>query len=162
MRRKLGFNERRNNDKKLIQDLLEILANFEVDHTIFFRALCDYKIAGDNENIYKLFKNTDSFRDWEKRYILRLKQEGWSDMNKDNHSIDEVRSKQMKKYNPKYILRNYMAESAIRNATYAKDYSEIKKLLKILKNPFDEQPEFENYSVTPPDWSKSLSLSCSS
>ena len=162
MRKKLGFNERRNNDKKLIQDLLEILANFEVDHTIFFRALCDYKIAGDNDFIYKLFKNTDSFRDWEKRYVIRLKQEGWSDMNKDNHSIDEVRSKQMKKYNPKYILRNYMAESAIQNATYAKDYSEIKKLLKILKNPFDEQQEFENYSTTPPEWSKSLSLSCSS
>lgn len=162
MRKKLGLSERRNVDKKLVQDLLEVLAGFEVDYTIFFRMLCDYRIGEDNTEIYKLFKKPDQFKEWEQRYVIRLKQEGWSGMNKGNVSIDDTRSRLMKKYNPKYILRNYMAESAIRNATYAKDYSEIKTLIKLLRNPYDEQPGLENYASLPPEWSKSICVSCSS
>jgi uncharacterized protein YdiU (UPF0061 family) len=162
MRRKLGLKERRNNDKKLVQDLFEVLAKFEVDHTIFFRNLCDYKIDGDNSKIYNMFRSTGILKDWEKRYIVRLKQEGWSELNKENNAIDEERSTRMKQYNPKYILRNYMAENAIRNATYAKDYTEIKNLMKLLKSPYAEQPEFEHYAQTPPDWAKSICISCSS
>ena len=68
----------------------------------------------------------------------------------------------MKKHNPKYILRNYMAENAIMQASYAKDYSEVERLMKLLEKPYDEQPEFENYAAIPPDWSKSICISCSS
>ena len=162
MRKKIGLTERRNNDKKLIQELLEILACFEVDHTIFFRRLCDYRIEGDNTAIYELFRSTGPFKDWEKRYVIRLKQEGWSELNKENNAADEQRSIRMKKYNPKYILRNYMAENAIRAATFANDFSEVKKLMKLLKDPYSEHPEFENYAQTPPEWSKSICISCSS
>lgn len=163
MRKKLGLKERRVNDRKLIQDLLEILANFSVDYTIFFRTLCDYKIDGDNENIYAFFRNADSFKEWEKRYVIRLKQEGWLELNRgEKNNINSARSKMMKKYNPKYVLRNYMAENAIRNATYAKDYDEINKLLLLLKTPFDEQPEYENYAAPPPEWARSICISCSS
>jgi uncharacterized protein YdiU (UPF0061 family) len=161
MRRKLGLSERRNNDKKLVQAMLEILAGFEVDYTLFFRALCDFKIDGDNSDIYKLFKKPDAFKDWESNYVVRLKQEGWSALNKGNSNDDE-RAVSMKKHNPKYILRNYMAESAIRNATYANDYSEVKNLMKLLKKPYDDQAEFENYASLPPEWSKTISVSCSS
>ena len=161
MRKKLGLSERRNNDKKLIQDLLEVLAGFEVDYTIFFRAMCDYQVDGDNSKIYSLFKKSGPFQEWENRYVVRLKQEGWSSLNKGN-STDVARSQSMKKYNPKYILRNYMAESAIRNATYAKDYTEIKNILKLLKDPFSENQNYEQYASFPPEWSKTISVSCSS
>lgn len=162
MRKKLGFRERRNTDKNLFLELMELLAGFEVDYTIFFRKLCDFKIEGDNSEIYNLFKKPLAMKDWEQKYIIRLKQEGWAELNKQKQDIDFERSKNMKKYNPKYILRNYMAENAIINATYAHDYSEISKLRKLLRKPFDEQPEFENYSAHPPQWAREISLSCSS
>jgi hypothetical protein len=162
MRKKLGFSERRNNDKNLIQELMELLASFEVDYTIFFRKLCDFKIEGDNSEIYDLFKKPLAMKDWEKKYTIRLKQEGWAELNKQKQDIDFARCQTMKKYNPKYILRNYLAENAIRNATYAHDYSEVTKLRKLLRMPFEEQPEFENYASHPPQWAREISLSCSS
>jgi uncharacterized protein YdiU (UPF0061 family) len=63
--------------------------------------------------------------------------------------------------NPKYILRNYMAQIAIEKAENG-DFSEVNRLLHILQNPFDEHPEAEEYAGLPPDWSESLSVSCSS
>jgi uncharacterized protein YdiU (UPF0061 family) len=63
--------------------------------------------------------------------------------------------------NPKYVLRNYLAQIAIEKAQ-DKDFSEIGKLLKVLEKPFDEQPENENYAQLPPDWASELEVSCSS
>jgi uncharacterized protein YdiU (UPF0061 family) len=145
----------------LVQDLLEILAGFEVDYTIFFRLLCDYRIGGNNSRIYSLFKKSGPFMEWEKRYVIRLKQEGWPDLHRGN-STDEARSRSMKKHNPKYILRNYMAETAIRNATFAKDYSEVKKLIRLFRNPYDEMEGFDSYASFSPEWARSISVSCSS
>ena len=68
----------------------------------------------------------------------------------------------MKQVNPKYILRNYMAEVAIRKAEDEKDYSEIDRLLSLLQAPFDEQLENEHYAGFPPDWATNIAVSCSS
>ena len=67
----------------------------------------------------------------------------------------------MNKINPKYILRNYLVQIAIEKAQ-KDDFSEVDKLLKILENPFDEQPEYESYAKLPPDWANDLEISCSS
>jgi uncharacterized protein YdiU (UPF0061 family) len=67
----------------------------------------------------------------------------------------------MRQVNPKYILRNYLAQQAIEQAE-AGDYREIERLLELLHNPYDDQPQFESYAATAPEWSKSLSVSCSS
>ena len=67
----------------------------------------------------------------------------------------------MKAANPKYILRNYLAQQAI-NATEAGDNEELDRLMTVLRSPFSEQPEFEVYAKEPPEWSKELSISCSS
>ena len=64
--------------------------------------------------------------------------------------------------NPKYILRNYMAEMAIRKAEEEKDYSEIDTLMTLLQSPYDEHSEYEHYAGHPPDWASQLSVSCSS
>ena len=63
--------------------------------------------------------------------------------------------------NPKYILRNYLAQGAIEKAQQ-KDYSEIHRLLTLLRNPYSEQAGMESYAAAPPNWGKHLSVSCSS
>jgi uncharacterized protein YdiU (UPF0061 family) len=63
------------------------------------------------------------------------------------------------------VLRNHLAEVAIRKARGddgERDFSEVARLLKVLERPYDEQPEFEAYSAEPPDWARTLELSCSS
>ena len=67
----------------------------------------------------------------------------------------------MNKVNPKYILRNYLAQEAI-EAAQNTDYSKVRTLQTILANPFDEQPEFDDYANLPPEWGKKLEISCSS
>jgi uncharacterized protein YdiU (UPF0061 family) len=67
----------------------------------------------------------------------------------------------MRAVNPKYVLRNWMAEEAIRKAK-DKDFGGVAELLALLRRPFDEQPDFERYAAPPPDWAGSLSVSCSS
>jgi len=59
------------------------------------------------------------------------------------------------------VLRNYLVQTAIVKAENG-DYSEVDKLLSLLTRPFDEQPEMETYAQDPPDWAKTLELSCSS
>ena len=94
----------------------------------------------------------NAFDAWAGRYAERLRQEG---------SIDSKRREAMNRVNPKYILRNYLAQQAIDQAE-AGDYSEIETLHCILQRPFDEQPDYEAYADAPPDWGKTLEISCSS
>jgi serine/tyrosine/threonine adenylyltransferase len=68
----------------------------------------------------------------------------------------------MRRVNPKYILRNHLAEVAIRRAADSRDYSEVNRLHALLTRPFDEQPEFEAYAAEPPDWARKIEVSCSS
>ncbi len=67
----------------------------------------------------------------------------------------------MNRVNPKYVLRNHLAENAIRQAK-EKDFSELARLALVLSHPFDEQPEFDAYAGLPPDWASDLEVSCSS
>ena len=67
----------------------------------------------------------------------------------------------MQAVNPKYILRNYLAQNAI-DLAQKNDFSEVNKLRQILARPFDEQPQHEAYAALPPDWAATISVSCSS
>ena len=75
-------------------------------------------------------------------------------------SPNEIGQKMLKN-NPKYVLRNHLGEMAIQKAQKG-DFSEIEILLRILTNPYDEHIEFESFASTPPEWAKSISISCSS
>ncbi|MEP3590420.1 MAG: hypothetical protein ABJN18_12720, partial [Marinobacter sp.] len=67
----------------------------------------------------------------------------------------------MRQVNPKYILRNYLAQQVILEAQNG-DYAPMKELLKVLGNPFDEHPNHEHLAAPPPDWGKHINISCSS
>jgi uncharacterized protein YdiU (UPF0061 family) len=67
----------------------------------------------------------------------------------------------MDRVNPKYVLRNYLAQIAIDKAL-KRDFSEVDRLRGVLRMPFDEQPEMEHYAQPTPEWGKRLTVSCSS
>ena len=68
----------------------------------------------------------------------------------------------MDRVNPKYVLRNYLAQAAIERATQHKDYAEIDRLRELLRDPFAERPGMDAYAAPPPDWGKQIIVSCSS
>jgi hypothetical protein len=155
MRAKLGFETAQPNDAALMQSLLSRLAKNRVDYTRFFRALCRFSTQANEPATFLRdeFIEHEGFDAWAYEYTARLKSEA---------SQDAERRTRMEKANPKYILRNYLAEAAIRKAQDEKDYSEIETLHRLLRRPFDEQPEMEVYAAPPPEWAQRLSVSCSS
>lgn len=155
MRAKLGLAEQREGDDKLVTDLLALTDASKVDYTRWFRALGMFRQNAPERNspLRDYFLDREGFDRWAERYEARLKAEA---------SVDADRKIQMDRCNPKYVLRNYLVQIAIQRATEQQDYSEIDRLLMLLKNPYDEQPEMEDYAALPPDWAKGIVVSCSS
>lgn len=154
MHQKFGLLRHLENDEKLIEDFFSLLKNDAADFTLTFRLLGHLLADSDcKDNIVSdLFIDRNAINDWLKAYRIRLHQE---------QSKDHQRHQVMSAVNPKYILRNYLAQVAIEKAQ-KKDFSEISKLLKILEHPYDEQPEHDEYAKLPPDWASQLEISCSS
>lgn len=165
MKTKLGLFSSDKNDQKLIQNLEDILQLTETDMTIFFRLLSDFssKKNGfkliqeafyDVENITENIKS--KWQNWFENYATRLQ--------KETLSPSERKSK-MNTINPKYVLRNYMAQLTI-DAAEKEDYSLIDELFQLLKNPYDEQSNKEKWFAKRPDWARNKvgcsMLSCSS
>jgi serine/tyrosine/threonine adenylyltransferase len=75
--------------------------------------------------------------------------------------VDAGRCQRMDKVNPWVVLRNHLAQQAIERAQ-AGDMTEVRRLREILASPYDVQPAHAAYADFPPDWSASLSVSCSS
>jgi len=155
MRAKLGLREERPDDAELLLSLFEILQSNQVDYAGFFRALGDLKQGTGERNDAARDKCTDTlaFDEWAARYRERLLSED---------SNDAERQARMNRVNPKYILRNYLAQQAIDMAVERRDYSEINRLLALLQHPFDEQPEMERYADPPPNLGRKIVVSCSS
>ena len=151
---KLGFIISMEEDTGLINGMLDMMRINQLDFTLFFRKLSDLRLNDQSmdNNLRDLCVDRDSFDQWIAQYRQRLTAE---------HSEDAVRQQSMRRCNPKYILRNYLAQNAI-EAAQRHDFSEIETLRQILSNPFDEQPENEAYANLPPDWARELSVSCSS
>ncbi|OJW75735.1 protein adenylyltransferase SelO [Thiobacillus sp. 65-1402] len=139
----------------ILTDALQLLAQNRVDYTIFMRRLCDFDSSPDavNPPLRDLFLDRTAFDAWAARYAAALRQLG---------SVDAERGQAMRRVNPKYILRNHLAEIAIRRAVDERDYSEVNRLHALLTRPFDEQPDYEAYAAEPPDWARKIEVSCSS
>ncbi|MFP6645124.1 MAG: protein adenylyltransferase SelO family protein, partial [Candidatus Latescibacterota bacterium] len=174
MAQKLGFADfDPATDADLIADLQTVLQLSETDMTLFFRNLADVVVDGlctpdaidpsltSFEEAYYL---PDSLSDeqrsqtltWMRRYIDRLRRDG---------TPDQTRRQRMNAVNPKYVLRNYLAQLAIDKSELG-DHSMVKELLDVLRRPYDEQPEKEEFAKKRPEWARHRTgcsmLSCSS
>jgi uncharacterized protein YdiU (UPF0061 family) len=159
---KLGLQTVKPEDDALFDALFSILPG--VDFTLFFRRLGDLQaqlttsassteeMAQTDAPLRDLFIDRAAFDRWAQRYRTRLQAED---------SNDAARRLAMHAVNPKYVLRNYLAQAAIERAQ-AGDFSELARLQQVLQKPFDEQPEFAHYAALPPDWASHLEVSCSS
>ncbi len=156
MRAKLGLQGEQPEDESLINALLDSMQANQVDFTLLFRQLGTLeRIATDVQADYAvrdLFLDRTAFDAWAVRYRQRLQQDAVD---------DAIRQQQMDAVNPLYVLRNYMAQVAIQKAE-AGDYSEVERLLRLLRQPFTAQAGMEAYASHPPAWAAGISVSCSS
>lgn len=150
MASKIGLEQYQPDDESLINHLLALLQINSVDYTIFFRSLADF--PANISGIRDQFVDREGFDNWAEQYRARIAQQDLS---------DQQRRQSMNRVNPKYVLRNYMAETAIEAAKQG-DYSEVNLLLDVLQSPYDEHPQAEKYAGLPPNWADQLSVSCSS
>jgi uncharacterized protein YdiU (UPF0061 family) len=141
MRKKFGLVEKDDQDNVLIGQFFEVLCKNKKDYSNSLRQLND---------VDTLSKDSD-FSDWLVLYGKRVAQEQSSN-----------RVELMNSVNPKYILRNYLAEVAIRKAQDEKNYTEIDTLFNLLSQPFDEHPGLTTYTDEAPSWAQGLEVSCSS
>jgi uncharacterized protein YdiU (UPF0061 family) len=168
MLKKLGITLKNDENENLIQQLLYNLEQTETDYTIFFRNLNQIEktdtseacVAKITDAFYKPEEVTgiilETWHFWFANYVTLLNKEVLS--NNDRKTLQNS-------VNPKYVLRNYMAQMAIELAE-KEDYSLINELYQLLLHPYEEQPEFEKWFAKRPDWARekigSSMLSCSS
>ena len=160
-------------DDALLGELLALLAMVETDMTVFFRALADFAPDADDNNVdvevflalvgdaYYVPAQLDSaYRErlaaWVARYSARLRH--------DARDAAERRVA-MHTVNPRYVLRNYLAQLAI-DAAEGGDFSKVHELLEVLRRPYTDQPEHDHLAAKRPDWARQRAgcsmLSCSS
>lgn len=144
-------------DRELVDDLLRRMAADRADFSITFRRLAGFASregAGDGANtaVRDLFLDREAFDAWAARYAGRLRAEA---------SDDAERGDRMRRVNPKFVLRNHMAETAIRRARDG-DFGEVQRLVRLLERPCDEQPGHEADAGFPPEWAAAIEVSCSS
>ncbi|WP_341303917.1 YdiU family protein [Pseudomonas sp. TMP25] len=152
MRKRLGLLSADDGDEALVHRLLQLMQSSAVDYSRFFRALGDSPAAVAVARLRDDFTDLAGFDAWAADYLLRSAQDG---------AEQTQRRTRMHTANPKYILRNYLAQAAIEAAEQG-DYAPVRELHQVLSNPFDEKAEFERYAQRPPEWGKHLEISCSS
>ena len=121
MRKKLGLQGTHDKDKFLIVDLLTWMHQNKADYTNTFCYLMDLK-EYDND----VYKDND-FQNWKKNWQERLK------LNNNNL---EKNINLMRTVNPLVIPRNNKVEKALEFAEKG-DYSFLKKIITILKEPYE-------------------------
>ncbi len=166
MQSKLGLREfRGESDQALHEELLAVLTLVETDMTIFFRQLAEFDPRLFNKDCiepayYDLQSIPNDVRErtakWFQAYASRLESDGQD---------QEQRRKRMNAVNPKYVLRNYLAQLAIDKAEQG-DESGVQELLDTLRKPYEDQPDRERLAEKRPDWARTRAgcsqLSCSS
>ena len=146
-RKKLGLEQEQSEDAALIQGLLDIMESEKLDYTNTFRNLTQAltnKITPELESeIAKSWINS-----FQKRH------------HKESFTLSE-KLVLMNNTNPKFILRNYMAQEVI-EAAEESNYLKLEMLIKIITNPFEEHEDFQSFAERSPEWAKDIEISCSS
>jgi len=174
MARKLGLvSLDQPGDEQLVNDLFEGLQRVETDMTLFFRLLASLPVESADETtddqtlvepLRRAFYADDAFAPdprsrmaaWLRRYVARVRRDAVP---------PAERRERMNRSNPKYVLRNYLAQQAI-DALEQGDASFMTRLMTVLERPYDEQPEHDPLADRRPEWARHKpgcsALSCSS
>ena len=167
MKQKLGL-DTESDYASLISGIEKTLQLIETDYTIFFRKLS--LVTKNDTPASAILKISDAFyneeelqKESKKQWLSWFAQ--YIETIQSLDSTDEDRAAQMNTVNPKYVLRNYMAQLAIDDADKG-NYDLIDELYQLLKNPYDEQPTYEKWFAKRPEWARHKvgcsMLSCSS
>ncbi|CUJ36918.1 protein adenylyltransferase SelO [Achromobacter xylosoxidans] len=148
---KMGLAAWRPADEPLLDDLLKLMDANQADFTLTWRRLAD-AVSGDRAPFQDLFIDRAAASAWLDRLLARHAQDG--------RPAAEV-AEAMNRVNPLYVLRNHLAEEAIR-AAKAGDATEIDTLMTLLRAPFTARVGYEKYAGLPPDWANGIEVSCSS
>ncbi len=162
MRNRLGLISQEADDGKLIRDLLDLLQSQQLDYNRFLRGLCyaqPEELNGDPDGYSSQTrawliqgKESSAVQAWLLRYQQRANRE---------KGLSDTRQQQMLHANPKFILRNYLAQQAIEQAEQG-DYQEVSRLATLLQTPYDEHPDLERYAEAAPETARRIAVSCSS
>jgi len=157
-------------DDQLVGDLFESLQRVETDMTLFFRLLSSVPAteAAEDQALVEPLRRAfyadpalapearTRLATWLRRYGARVR--------RDAVPAAERRDR-MNRANPKYVLRNYLAQQAI-DALEQGDQSFMTRLMTVLERPYDEQPEHDSLADRRPEWARNKpgcsALSCSS
>jgi uncharacterized protein YdiU (UPF0061 family) len=159
----------REGDDKLVGELFELLQQVETDMTLFFRNLADVPVGEADDDVLveplrTAFYDEDAcvpsrraaLAGWLRRYVARARQDAVPGSD---------RRERMNRINPKYVLRNYLAQQSI-DALEQGDASVMERLMTVLQRPYDEQPGQEELAGRRPEWARHKAgcsaLSCSS
>ncbi|HEX4635451.1 MAG TPA: YdiU family protein [Rhizomicrobium sp.] len=143
MRAKLGLVREEEDDDRMIGELLSLMAMGRADYTLTFRGL-----TGEDKAWIALFGAMDQkAQEWLARYRARTEGE-------DLSGLDQV--------NPKFVLRNWVAETAIRAVEDKRDVAVLDRIFNILRTPFEKHDGDEAFAAPPPPNMCDLEVSCSS
>jgi uncharacterized protein YdiU (UPF0061 family) len=163
----------REGDEPLVSNMFDVLQRVETDMTLFFRLLATVPVDGAAdtaldtaliEPLRRAFYTADAFESahsarlagWLRRYIARVR---------DDRLPAPERIARMNRANPKYVLRNYLAQLAI-DALANGDASVMERLMAVLQRPYDDQPQHDDLAERRPEWARNRpgcsALSCSS
>jgi len=153
VRAKLGLADARPEDQALANELLDLMESTHADYTLVYRLLAGTDSTAGREAWLALFGfgARPAASDWLGRYHARVAAQDAA-----------ARIAAMNATNPKYVLRNWVAESVIRAVEDQGDVAALDVALTLLQSPYEEHPDHEAFAAPPPDAMKHLSVSCSS
>ncbi len=170
---RLGWDPgQRTGDNELVGEMFDLLAGAEIDQVVFFRQLADVVVTdadtrGDDDLVAPIRDawyepaalagdHADAVASWLRRWAERARSAGLT---------DDERRDQMRATNPRFVLRNYLAQEAI-DAAEQGDMTLTHELLDVLRRPYDDQPGRERFAAKRPEWARNRvgcsMLSCSS
>lgn len=154
MRARLGLHAEREEDAALVRDVLAALQAGRVDYTGFFRALSglDERHPAGQAEVAAMFADKAAITGWLDRYVARLRAE---------ESVTGERAARMRRTNPRFVLRNWIAQEAIEQAQ-RKEFGLIEELRRLFAAPCDEHPGMERFAEPPSPSRREIVVSCSS
>ncbi|MGL4229988.1 MAG: protein adenylyltransferase SelO family protein, partial [Casimicrobium sp.] len=162
---KFGLDDWNDDEGDLIDAAFQWMSASQIDMTIFFRSLATAQAVDDLRDAFYLEDEWSQARETLAAWFIRYSRACERMQADDAHAARTMRVVRMNAANPKYVLRNYLAQEAI-DLAHQGDYSRIDELLDVLRRPYDDQPGRAHFAQKRPDWAINKAgcsmLSCSS